>query len=209
MENAKIPILIPAAGASGRMRGPDKLLLTIGNEPLLRRVVRQAIASGAPVFVMLDPARPRRQQALAGLDVHLCPVPEAPHGGLSASLRAGIRASRTGFPQVPGALIVLADMPLITPEDMIRLLREARALPDRPLRAADENGKPGHPVYLPRRLLEALEALHGDRGAGQLLEAEAPRLIELPPGHAGCDLDNPEDWERFLEEYPARRAPET
>ena len=197
-ETPLIPALIPAAGASGRMGGADKLLLEIEGEPLLRRILRAALAGGAPAFVMLDPARPARAAAISGLKAHVCHVPDAARAGLSASLRAGIAAMRAEHPHAAGALIVLADMPRIGAEDIACLLREARRRPHAPLRAATDDGQPGHPVYLPMRLLARLQEAHGDLGARDLLRAERPRLIPLPRGDARCDIDSPEDWQRFL-----------
>ncbi|MCP1168050.1 NTP transferase domain-containing protein, partial [Limimaricola sp. ASW11-118] len=53
------PLLILAAGAAARMRGPDKLSMMIDGVPLLRRQVMAAIAAGAQAHVALRPGDPR------------------------------------------------------------------------------------------------------------------------------------------------------
>ncbi len=57
-----IPILILAAGASRRMNGRDKLLMDVGGECLLRRVVGRAYATGHPVLVALPADDVARRQ---------------------------------------------------------------------------------------------------------------------------------------------------
>jgi hypothetical protein len=85
-------ILLLAAGSSSRMRGADKLLERVDGVPLLLRQARVALAAGVPVIVTLPGDRPARTAALAGLDLVTVPVPDAALG-LSASIRAGVRAA--------------------------------------------------------------------------------------------------------------------
>ncbi|WP_412506377.1 NTP transferase domain-containing protein, partial [Roseovarius sp. SYSU LYC5161] len=60
---ADLVILLPAAGASARMEGPDKLLEPVDGMPLLRRQVLMALATGAPVLVTLPPGAAKRRAA--------------------------------------------------------------------------------------------------------------------------------------------------
>ena len=81
-----MPVLIPAAGASSRMRGADKLMMDIDGEPLLRRQVSMARAVSDDVRVAL-PSRPHpRYAAVRDLDVRTFEVSQAAEG-ISASLR--------------------------------------------------------------------------------------------------------------------------
>ncbi|MEM7670891.1 MAG: NTP transferase domain-containing protein, partial [Pseudomonadota bacterium] len=49
-----IVTFIPAAGASSRLRGTDKLLYPLGGHPILRRTATEAVASDlGPVVVGL------------------------------------------------------------------------------------------------------------------------------------------------------------
>ena len=183
-------ILLLAAGSSSRMRGSDKLLEQIDGIPLIRRQALAACATGAAVFVTLPGNRPDRDTALAGLDLRRVPVPDAALG-LSASLRAGVRAAG----QRP-LLVLLADLPDITAADLSRLLARHAEVPDRILRATAQDGTPGHPVLFPAWAVPELASLTGDSGARDLLKREAGRTesIALPARHAVTDLDTPEDW---------------
>ncbi len=63
-----------------------------------------------------------------------------------------------------------------------------------PLRAASDQGVPGHPVLFPRRFLADLQALRGDTGARDLLARARPVLVPRPGRRALTDLDTPEAW---------------
>ncbi len=185
-----LTILIPAAGASSRMRGQDKLLTTISGVPLLRRTAERALAAHPEVLITLRPGDMARLAALEGLALQTVPVPDADQG-LSASLRAGGAAINRG-----GVLVLPADMPDITTEDLARMMAAHSALPDAILRATGQDGTPGHPVIFPADLVPAFASLSGDEGARSILQAHKSRLrlIALPGFHALTDLDTPEAW---------------
>ena len=172
------------------MRGADKLMEPVEGVPLLLRQARVALATGAPVIVTLPPDRPARNAALAGLDLVTVPVPDAAQG-LSASIRAGVRAA--GARPV---LVLLADLPEITTDDLSRLLARHAAIPDLILHGTAADGTPGHPVLFPVWALPGLAVLTGDSGARDLLRQHRDRteFIALPARHAVTDLDTPEDW---------------
>ncbi len=199
-------ILIPAAGASARMRGRDKLLEPVRGRALLAdRVVAAAAAmagSAPPAEVSARPATeiivtlppramaPRRWAALSGSRAQLVDVPEA-REGLAASLRAAVAALPA---TCPGLMILPADMPDISADDIARLLAgfDGKTI----LRGAGADGCPGHPVLFPARDFARLAALRGDLGGRNILKEDAARvrLVPLPGRHALTDLDTPEDW---------------
>lgn len=189
-----IEILILAAGRSSRMRGADKLMQDVDGQPLLRQIVARAMATGAGVTVALPPDRPARIAALAGLDCRSVTVTD-PGAGMAASIAAGVAAIPVGRP----ILLVLADLPEITMDDLTCLLQAGRASPNGILRGATADGEMGHPVLFPPDLREALLSLTGDEGARSILRAHAGRVvpIALPARHAVTDLDTPEDWDRW------------
>lgn len=193
-------LLVLAAGSSSRMRGTDKLLEPVDGIPLIRRQAVAACCTGAPVFVTLPTDRPERGAALDGLKLTRVPVVDAALG-LSASLRAGIRAAGPR-----PLLVLLADLPDITTGDLSRLLLRHADVPDRILRATAQDGTPGHPVLFPVWALPELTQQTGDSGARTLLTREARRteFIALPARHAVTDLDTPEDWAAWR---ASRQAP--
>lgn len=195
MKVPALPILILAAGASSRMGGRDKLLEPVADAvPLLAERVRMAVATGQEVLVALPSRRqsPRRWHCLkntgaTGVEIgNIC-------AGLSASLAGMLRALPA---RAEGALILPADMPDITHDDLIAILN---AFEDGlVVRGSSATGKPGHPVLFPRGWFARLQELSGDTGARDLLRAaENIRLVPLPGRHALTDLDTGEDWAKW------------
>lgn len=191
-----VHILIPAAGASLRMRGEDKLLLSVWDRPLLRQTAETALATQAPVFVTLPPDATARRSVLAGLALTVVDIPDA-NLGMSRSLIGGLMAIKRGGPS-DGLMILPADMPDLTTLALIRLIRAFQAAPDLILRGAAMD-EPGHPVIFPHSLWPDLLFVTGDEGGRSVLRRNQDniRLVPLPGRMALTDLDNPEDWQAW------------
>jgi CTP:molybdopterin cytidylyltransferase MocA len=191
-----VHILIPAAGASTRMRGADKLLEQVDGLPQLRRAVEAARSAGAArVWVTLPPRgtplSDARHAALDGSWVRRIEVEDCDEG-MSASLRAGARAAAA---QSAGALLILlADLPEIEAGDLARFVAAHATDPEAIWRGVTEDGTPGHPVLIPARLFPAMAGLSGDEGARAILEGDHVRPLPLPGARATTDLDTPEAW---------------
>ncbi|WP_425050599.1 nucleotidyltransferase family protein [Psychromarinibacter sp. S121] len=186
-----LTILLFAAGSSSRMKGRDKLMERIGDETLLQRSARRAVATGLPVIALLPPEPTPRAAELNGLVETRVTVPDA-GDGMSRSIGAGLAA----LPDTAaGAMMVMADMPDLDTGDLLVLAARFDALDgDSVIRAAGADGTPGSPAVVPRRLFAALMALDGDTGGRDVLKRERQEIVPLPDRHALTDLDTPEDW---------------
>ncbi len=191
-----VHILILAAGASIRMGGPDKLLMSIGKTPLLRAVATVAVSTGAPVFVTLPLAAGSRRAAIADLPVQIVTVADASLG-LSRSIVQGVTAvlATTPGPQ-DGLMILPGDMPGFDTAALSDLITRFRAEPDVIFRGGTVIGQPGHPVIFPRDLWPKLDTLTGDEGGRSVLQQNQGRVrvIPLPGLMSVLDLDTPADW---------------
>lgn len=188
-------ILLPAAGASLRMRGRDKLLEPVAGTPLLTRQMCIALATGAELLVTLPPGNARRRalvEDVRNARLHVQDLANAAEG-LSASLRAG--ADLAQRQKAAALMILLADMPEIETADLTAMIRAFDG--QTVLRACDDSGAMGHPVILPARLFPALRGLRGDRGAQEVIHDQPQTAFPLPGKRATTDLDTPEDWENW------------
>ena len=189
-----IATLLLAAGSSSRMGGRDKLLEPIEGVPLLEVLARRAISVG-PVFVTLPPgdharrfALPQAAQPVEVADADL---------GMAHSIRAGIDA----LPDASiGVMILPADMPDISADDLAAIKARALETRARIVRATTENGEPGHPIYFAASEFPRFDTLTGDVGAFSLCEGmEADtETVPLNGDRARLDLDTPEDWDAYL-----------
>ena len=171
------------------MRGRDKLAEPVGGEPLLRRQVRIAQATGRPVTVALPPA-PHPRHALTG-DATPLVVPDAAEG-MGRSIAAGI-AHLAGADAV---LLLLGDLPEIETADLMAVIR-AWDGSEGIVRGATADGEPGHPILIPRAAYPDFRALRGDDGGRSVVARHRVRLVPLDGSRARLDLDTPEDWARW------------
>lgn len=186
------PVLILAAGQSRRMRGRDKMLEDVDGEPLLRSRARVALATGQQVVVVLPDAAEDRRAALDRLPVTVV-VAERAADGMAASIVAGLAAVPE---EACAVMILLADLPEITEDDLNAVLSAASADRTAIWRGASEDGRAGHPVVFPKRFFADLAGLRGDSGAQSVISVnrDALRLCPLPQARAVTDLDTPEAW---------------
>ena len=184
---AKVHVVVLAAGRSSRMGGPNKLMALFAGKPLVRRVAEQALASKAKaVTVVTGHQSERIAEALSGLEVGFVHNP-AYASGLASSLKAGV----TGLPDdASGALIVLGDMPGVTSGDLDRMIASFVASGASQVVRATHDGRRGNPVLLPRSVFSAVLALEGDTGARHLVESEGLGVIDVEIGQgASIDVD--------------------
>lgn len=194
-----LPVIVLAAGSSSRMRGDDKLMQIVDDQPLVARQAQlaRAVTSG-PVFVALPPEPHPRYAALNGLDVIAVPVADAAEG-----MGASIRTVFGALPQeAPAAMLMLGDLPDLT-EDDLRSVLQAYETDTTSLiwRGATEDGKPGHPIIFASELFSPLQQLKGDTGGREVIALAGDRiaLVPLPDQRARMDLDTPEDWAQWRE----------
>ena len=187
--SAEIVAIVLAAGRSVRFGAEhNKLLEDFHGKPLLRHAVDAALASRASrTIVVTGFERARIEAALAGASATLVHNPRYAEG-MASSLRAGLAQAE----DAAGALILLADMPLVGPEVLDRLIAafsESGAVAAVPTRA----GRRGNPALLGKALFPQLARLQGDAGARGLLRT-SPRVVEVEISGDGVltDVDTPD-----------------
>jgi molybdenum cofactor cytidylyltransferase len=186
--------LVLGAGASQRF-GEPKQLLPFGDTTLLGWVVAQAQrAIGLDELIVVlgrsaDEIRKRVDFGDASVVENLVFAE-----GCASSYRAGIAALDS---HADAIMIILGDQPGITPEIIDTLAGEWRKT-DAPIALCSYQGRKGHPMIFARSLFHQLEALHGDKAAWKLVDANASLVLEAPLALPFPeDINTREDFERI------------
>jgi molybdenum cofactor cytidylyltransferase len=183
-----ISAVILAAGASTRM-GTQKLLLTLGGEPLIRRTVRQVADAGFDdVLVVVGSDWENTLAALDGL-----PIRHAVNADYASGMGSSFRTAVAHLGDSQAAMFALADQPFVTTNEYRTVLDTYRreSPPIVSVRYGD--------VMAPPHLFQSEffpELAHMQHGARSLLQKHRERTTVL---HFDADLlmdiDTPEDYE--------------
>ena len=186
-----IAAVVLAAGLSTRM-GRQKLLLPLGDKPVVRWSVESVLPHVQDVVVVTGRDAAAVREALAGLSVRFAQNP-SPEAGQSSSIGVGVGALP---PAVRAVLIVLGDQPR-TPRSVVPALLAARDRTGKAVIVPVYRGVRGTPVLFAAEVFAELRALSGDAGARAVVAARAERVeaIEVD-SPMPVDVDTPEDLAR-------------
>jgi len=195
-----IPGIVLAAGASHRF-GQNKLLIPLGGHAVLYHALQAALTAPLdPVILVLGYESDKALQALEELrGSPKLRVLKNSHWaqGRAESLKLGLAAVPA---HAPGAVVLLGDMPLMTPALIARVAQAF--LRAHTLCFPIYRGLPGRPVAIPRELFGEFAQLCGDASGLPILQKYWERAIkiELAPDEEPTqwDIDTPEDLERML-----------
>ncbi|HUK03385.1 MAG TPA: nucleotidyltransferase family protein [Steroidobacteraceae bacterium] len=183
-----VHVIVLAAGASTRFGSP-KQLVRLRGRPLLHLAVSRATeVAGHAVTVVLGSQASELAPLLKHTPASVI-VNRAWAEGIASSIRAGVTRLP---PSCEGVLLMLADQPAVTSEDLRRLIGAWRRQPQG-IAAAQYASTLGVPAIFPRADFPALLQLRGDQGARALLRANSPRVARVPLASAAVDIDTPED----------------
>jgi molybdenum cofactor cytidylyltransferase len=193
--------VILAAGQSSRL-GRPKQLLNLSGEPLLRRVLRNAVASElAEVVLVLGHQAEEIASAVGELGQRVVVNPDYAEGQ-STSVRVGLGAID---PSAGAVVFLLGDQPQVGPQiidSLIDRFRETGASIVMP----SYGGVPANPVLFAAEIFPELAAITGDEGARSVVLRNRNRVSAVPVGDGmpPSDVDTEEDYLALL----AEMAPE-
>lgn len=189
-----VAAIVLAAGQGTRFAaqaaGGHKLLAAFEGAPLVRHVVAAAIASRArPVIVVTGHQREAVREALS--DLAFSETFNARYAsGMASSLQAGLGALPT---KTDAAIVLLADMPRVSPLLIDRLLDAFVDNPRVDALIPVHAGRRGNPVLLARRFFATISTLTGDEGARKILNASSRVVeIDLDDDAIAFDVDTPD-----------------
>lgn len=185
--------VVLAGGSSSRM-GKNKLLFDLDGESVVRRSVRQAVRAGLnPVIVVLGYEADAIERELDA--VHpACRIVVNPdfERGINSSLKKGMAAIPDAC---VAAVVMLADMPLVTAEMIAALVARYRTS-DAPLVISDYDGVNAPPMLYDRALFGELRVMEGEGCGRQLVRRHRGEAAVVAwPAAALTDLDVPGDYE--------------
>ncbi|MES1152496.1 MAG: molybdopterin-binding/glycosyltransferase family 2 protein, partial [Dongia sp.] len=196
----RIAGIILAAGRSSRM-GRNKLLLELDGKPILAHAVDHALAAGLSEIVVVTGHQASKVRAVLG-DRPVEVIEAREHRlGMSASLKAGLRALD---PKTEAALVMLGDMPQVSAALLRRLVGAYNPTEGRSIVLPTVAGTRVNPVLFDRRYFAEMLALEGDVGARHLIGEHDDQVAELAVEDAGVftDVDTPEAYEKLLGKAP-------
>jgi len=190
---ARIAGIILAAGSSTRLEGPKQLMLFRG-KALVVRAVEAAIDGGLePILVVVGEQAERMRASLEGYPIQIIGNPN-PNFGQSSSLHIGLGELDSG---VEGAIFLLADMPLVN-GDLVMKLRDRHRQTLAPIVVPYANGKRGNPVLFDRIAFDELAKVAGDRGGRILFKKFDRERVEWDTS-IHFDVDTEEDLQHMRE----------
>lgn len=199
-----ISAIVLAAGRSRRM-GTQKLLLPLGDRPVIARVVDEVL--GGPVgevLVVVGKDGDRIERALQGRPVRLVVNPD-PQGDMLSSVRCGLAAAAR---QCTAVLVALGDQPGISRVVVAELAR-ALQTSNRRIVAPTFNGRRGHPLLFSADYRSEILQRYDGAGLRGLLQAHPDDVLEAPVSSPEVihDMDWPEDYRRILNRGQPPTAP--
>jgi molybdenum cofactor cytidylyltransferase len=196
------PVILMLAAGESRRFGGIKQLADIDGEAMVHRAARTAIATGATLIVVTGAHAEKVGAAVSDLPLHL--VHHAGWAdGMGSTLAAGIGYVVDHHPRSSGALLCLADQPLLETAFYAGMLAGHAHKPDRILATA-QHGMVGPPVLFPQDCFADLLRCSGDRGAHALLQRESAR-VDLFASSDLVDVDSRDDLARTQSQLAAKR----
>jgi molybdenum cofactor cytidylyltransferase len=187
--------IILAAGKGTRMGG-GKMTAKLHGKALVRHVADVAISSNLDqVIAVLGHDAAKVEQALHGTGVRIIHNPDYAEG-MATSLKAAISALSE---QTKAALILLGDMPQITPKLIQQLIEAFNNNPHASGIVPVVQGKRGNPILIAAALFASIMQLEGDIGARKLLAEADAAVIELDVQDPAIlnDIDTTEALEKL------------
>ena len=168
----KIAGLILAAGGSSRMGDRNKLMMPFQGKPMLNHVVNASLNSNlTQTFVVVGHQSSKIKNLIQSDDIQ-CVENEQWELGMASSIVAGISQLK----QFDGFLILLGDMPLVTPELINKIIVHGSA--DK-IVIPIKDGLHGNPVLFGSKFRDELLTLYEDSGAKKVIQNNLSSLIKI------------------------------
>lgn len=193
--NRSVAAILLAAGRSRRM-GRCKQLLPLGDTTVMGRCLDTLLRGGIDAIAVVVSATGHDvADAALAYPVRVVINPDSA-GDMASSVRIGRDALETSY---SGVIIALCDYPLITPATITTLAHQHATSPGSIIMPTYRESR-GHPLLIPRKILEELAA---DMTLRDLLRINPARISTVAVNDPGIlmDMDTPEDFARVCSNF--------
>ena len=190
--------VVLAAGTSSRMEGRHKMLLPMGDKPVVRHTVERILAADPLEVVVVTGFKGGDvMQALLDRPVALQPNPRYEEGQMtSAAIGVGALTKATDV-----VMMCLGDMVLLESRDYIELVEAYRNKTDRSILIPYFGDQRGNPIVFASSYVH--EVAMGERHIGcKKLANEYPEDVfryDAKHDRFTSDMDTPAEYRRMLE----------
>ncbi|MEM2017235.1 MAG: nucleotidyltransferase family protein [Nitrososphaerota archaeon] len=197
----KIALIILAAGKSTRFPG-NKLLAKINNESMIEKVVKTGLNSKADnILIVVGHEAEKISKSLENIRDARIQVIYNPRyeEGQSSSVKTGVEYV---VGKADAVMILPADVPFITPEDIDRLI-EVYEITNSTIVVASYRGRHGHPILFSSKLFNELMMITEEKhGLKEVIEKHREEIVEAESSpFTLIDIDTQEDLEKILKMY--------
>ena len=207
----RLAAIVLAAGRSSRM-GAFKPLLQAEGRPLLAWAIRAFKQAGIADVTVVVGHRRDHVEAVASAEGAVVLTNAEPDAGMYSSLRVGVLGLDD---DVTGFFVLPADVPLVRPETVGRLAREAHAARRggggrAAVAVPVHRGVPGHPPLISAALRDEIRRSDPPGGLRELLDGRAGATLVVPVDDPGVllDADTQDDLARLRELAPRETLPD-
>jgi CTP:molybdopterin cytidylyltransferase MocA len=184
----KAVAVVPAAGFAERF-GSDKMLVPVGDRPMIEATVRSLLDGGvSEVVVVVPPDAEGVRTVLKGMSCVTVVTNRTRERGMFSSIQAGVREAQ-GDP----ILVLPGDQPWVEPATVAALL--ARYEKEGAIVSPRYGGKRGHPVVIPGKYREEIVDAADGLTLHDILKAHAGERVDMDVYDRGVvrDVDVPAD----------------
>ncbi len=200
-----VSAILLAAGESRRMGALNKLTLPVAGVPLLRHTANTLLNSYLNEIVVVVGYEQQTARTLLGdLPLRLFDNARYPEGQMTSVYR-GMQALSA---PCNGVMVCLSDQPLLTVEDINRLVQVFLHQCPTSVLVPTWQGRRGNPVILAREHRDAILCDARNLGCKRLIENN-PDLVtplEMDNDHVVFDLDTPADYQRLVQRLESERV---
>lgn len=195
----RIFAIIPAAGMSRRM-GQPKQLIPIDGQPMLLTILEPLIASNVTITAIVTRTDIANALSLTDSDNMTIVINDDDQSDMIDSIRLALTNIQNQHAPTPedGILIVPADQPGLTPDDINGCIEAFQSDPSK-LVIAEHNNRKGHPLIFRAALIPDVHASLCNTGLRNLTRqhADSIRTVICSSIAVIRDIDTPDDLDQL------------